>query len=420
MTLDQALEIAFRNSPDIRIALDQVEHSRGSMNEAQARFNPTFNAQVSGTEQGPTASFAISGGAPVVIVPPSTGSATLSVVLPLDISHRLAYASDIAQYGFQMQYLAMVSVSEQVILNVKNAYYGLLRACGQRDVAKAAVDAAQVRLANTQERQRAGTKPVFDVTTAQVDLDNLNQELISAQNAVYIAQAALNGALGVNVNYPTQVIGSTVAVKLSSVDIPRQTETAYARRPEVQSAQISVSLNRMNIRLHRAALLPSVNLAGGPTYGFQTTSLSPNSLSWQTTLSLSFPLWDGGVTRAQVREAKADAEGSVDVLEQTKLGVAQQVRTAALNLESSAQRTQSTEGAVTLAVEALRLANVRYGAGIATLVEVTNAESQLTQARFNYVNAQYDYAVALAQLERSTSSQPELGKLQLLAGCSEK
>ena len=209
-------------------------------------------------------------------------------------------------------------------------------------------------------------------------------------------------------------------VSTNSVDISKHTETAYARRPEIQAAQIAISENKTNIKLQRAALLPSLNLSGGSTYGFQTTSLSPNSLNWQATLAVSLPLWDGGVAHARVREAKADAENAVDALEQTKLGVAQQVRTAALNLQNAALRTQSTGEAVNLAVEALRLANVRYGAGIATQVEVTNAESQLTEARFNYVNAQYDYAVALAQLERATSSQPELGRLQLLAGGSGK
>ena len=103
------------------------------------------------------------------------------------------------------------------------------------------------------------------------------------------------------------------------------------------------------------------------------------------------------------------------MLERVKLGVAREVRVAALNLQEAALRTESTAQTVALAQEALRLANVRYEAGIAVAVEVTNAESQLTQARFNQVNAAYDYAIALAQLQRAASDQPEIVKLQLLA-----
>jgi outer membrane protein TolC len=102
-------------------------------------------------------------------------------------------------------------------------------------------------------------------------------------------------------------------------------------------------------------------------------------------------------------------------LDRSKIVVATQVRRAALDLQEAALRTQTTTHAVTLAEDALSIATERYDAGIAVLVEVTNAQSQLNQARFYYVNAQYDYAVALAQLQRATSSQPELNLLQLLA-----
>jgi outer membrane protein TolC len=123
------------------------------------------------------------------------------------------------------------------------------------------------------------------------------------------------------------------------------------------------------------------------------------------------PVMDGGVTRANVRQAQADVQTSLDSLEQTRLIVAQDVRTAALNMQDAAQRTQTTARAVELAEEALSLVKLRYGAGISVLVEVTNAETQLTQARNNAVNALYDYAAALAQLQRATSTQPELALL---------
>jgi outer membrane protein TolC len=420
LTLDQALDVAFRNSPNIRIALDQVERSRGVYREARARFNPTFNVQLTDTEQGPSASFAIGSGPPVEIVPPNVASAGLTVLLPLDISRRLSYSSDIAMYEFQAQYLSMVAASEGLILSVKSAYYDLLRSCGQLDVAQAAVSVAQTRLKNTQDKYTAGTVPLFDLTTAQVDLANLNQQLLSAKNAVYIAQTALNQVLGIDVNTPIQVVKNAIPVAGSSVDIAKNIDTAYARRPEVQAAQSAITLNKTNVKLQRAGLLPSLSINAGPTVNFVPTALSPNSISWQASITLSTPIWDGGVTKARVREAQADVDNSADTLTQTKLGVAQQVRTAALNLQDAALRSKTTADAVALATEALRLANVRYEAGIAVLVEVTNAESQLTQARFNYVNAQYDYAVALAQLQRATSSQPELNQLQLLAGPAAK
>jgi len=415
ITLNQALEIAFRNNPEIQIAIDQVEASRGVINEANARFNPVFNASATGTLQGPTSTIAFpGGGAPVTLVPGTTGAAGVNFLLPLDISRRLAYNSDIAFYQFQIQYLSMVATSQRLISSVKSAYYDLLRACGQRDVAQAAVDVARTIYTNTEAKQRAGTVALFDLTTAQVNLANVSQTLLEAQNNVYLAQTSFNRILGIDVNNPTQVIGSTEPVTICSVDIPKETDIAYARRPEVKSSQTAITLNKRNIKLQETGYLPSLALSAGVNDGFTQTGLNPNQFTWQTSINLSVPIWDGGVTRARVRQARANEQSSVDTLTQTKLTVAQDVRSAALNLVTAAKRIQTTAEALTLAREALRLANVRYEAGIAVLVEVTNAQQQLTLAGFNYINAQYDYAVALAQLQRATSTQPELDHLQML------
>ncbi len=405
ITLEQALQVAFENSPQIQAALSQVEASRGVVDEANARFRPTFTASASSTRQGPE-STAVAG---------SSTQAGLSIALPLDISRQLKLSSEMAEGQFQLQYLSMVAVSEQLIVDVKSAYYDLLRACGQQAVSQAAVDSAKTRLDNIRAKREEGTLPQFDVTSAEVELENLNQQLIADVNQVSLAQSALNGTLGVDVSNPTQIVGVDVPITLSSVDIPKSVDEAYARRPEIKSAQSAVTLSVTNVNLQKTGLRPSLALVAGPTYNFNTSAARPDNLTWAITATLSVPLWDGGATRARTRQADADVQSSLASLNQTKITVANQVRRAALNLQESALRTQTTSRAVSLAQDALSIATDRYDAGIAVLVEVTNAQSQLTQARFNLVNAQYDYALALAQLQRASSTQPELTQLQLLA-----
>jgi outer membrane protein TolC len=226
----------------------------------------------------------------------------------------------------------------------------------------------------------------------------------------------LNRTLGVAVNTPTQVLDITPPVDIAQVDVESSINAAHERRPEVRAARTAIALNQRNVKLQRTGLLPSLQVGANAFYNVETTTFMSENVNWNAVLTLSVPIWDGGVTRARVQQARADVANAVDTLDQTRLEVGLDVRTAALNLEEASRRTQTTASAVVLAEEALRLANVRYDAGIATLVEVTNAESQLTQARFNFVNAQYDYAVALAQLQRATSTQPELNQLQLLGG----
>jgi outer membrane protein TolC len=416
ITVDQALEIAFCNNPDLRIATDAVNKSKGLIEETRARFNPSFSAQIVQLEQGPPvvlAGSSLTGGQPINIIPPSQTSAKGQVFLPLDIFGQLRYSSDIAHDQFQINYLGLLRTSEQLISQVKRNYYELLRAGGQADTAQAAVDVANVRLKNTQDRYNAGTVPKFDLTTAQVDLANLNQNLIAAQSRVNIAQANLNRVMGISASASTQIVKNAIPVDMIDVDIPKEAGTATAQRPEVKIQQTSIALNKTNIALQRTGAKPTLGIAGSYNY-VSAQSFSTSNISWNAAATLNIPIWDGGVTKARVDQAYADLYSAKDTLAQTELVITQEVSVAALVLEEAAKRTKSTAESVTLAEEALRLANVRYEAGIAVLVEVTNAESQLTQARFNEVNALYDYAIALAELQRVTATQPEVAKLRLI------
>jgi OMF family outer membrane factor len=374
------------------------------LDEAKAHTRPTVTAQGSTTWQGAESTATGQGST-------YTPQVSTSLTMPLDISHQLQYGKDIATYQYQSQYLAMVSTAEQLVLSVKSAYFDLLRAVGQRNVAQAAVDNAQAQLTQTTAKFDAGTIPAFDVTSAEVNLANLQQQLLVADNQVRIAQTAFNRVLGIDVNTPIQIRGVDITVTNDAIDIPQRIQEAYARRPEVQAAQLGITQAQTSVNLQSSAKYPTISIGTGPTYNFNSNGINPG-LSWQVSINASVPLYDGGQIRAKVRQAKADVQTSQETLLQTQLTVAQDVRTAALNVQQDAERTKTTARAVTLAEEAVNLAKLRYGAGLAVLVEVTNAETQLTQARNNAVNALYDYAVASAHLQRATSTQPELAALQ--------
>lgn len=412
LTIDDALALAFQYNPELGIATAQVNKARGVVAEARGRFRPTFNAQVVQLFQGPPVSFEINGDS-IDIKPALLTSGQASVFLPLDINGKLRYASRIADDQFQIYYLGLLRVSEQLISQVKRSYYEVLRASGQAETAQAAVDVATLRLKNTQSRFDAGTVPKFDVTTAQVDLANLNQQLIASQSRVSIAQANLNRVLGIAPDSTTQVAKVNVPVTVTEVDIPASSQAARDARPEVKIQQHSISMNEENISLQRAGLRPSLGVAGAFDV-VSSQSFGSGTSSYSVGATLSIPIWDGGVTKAKVDQAHGDLQAANATLNQTQLMVNQEVSTAALTLQEAAKRSKAAADSVALAEEALRLANVRYDAGIAVLLEVTNAESQLTQARFNLVNAQYDYAIALADFQRATASQPELAKLRLI------
>ena len=405
ITLEQAIQLAFQNSPNITSVLASIEASKGSVDASSASFNPVFSLSGAATVQGPTS-------AAVESFNPTLG---LSLTLPLDISKQLRFSSDIAKMKYQQQYLSMLSVSEQLILQVKSAYYDLLRSSGQLAVQQAAVDDAKLRLENIKAKRAEGTVPQFDVTTIEVEFENLNQQLLSAQTRVQLAQSAFNLAMGVDVNYPTQVVANNIEVAAQETDIAKATDQAMAKRPDVKSAQIAIALGQKSTDLASLSDAPTASLSGSGTYLLNPSAMASDDYSWSATLRLNIPISDGGAKRANVRQAKAGVQSSIAALTGKQLAVSSEVRSAALSLQTAAIRTKTTESAVSLAKDALSIANDRYDAGIATQVEVSNAQTQLTQARYNYINALFDYAVASAQLEKATSAQPEMNNLQLLS-----
>ncbi len=357
--------MAYQDNPELRSALERIEKTRGGVDEANSRLKPTLSAQASATwqnnaaaSQGMSATSASAGQS--TLVTPQLG---VSLACPLDFSHQLKYGSEIATYQYQAQYLQMVSTAEQLVLQVKSAYFDLLRACGQHTVARAAVDDAQAQLTQTKDRFDAGTVPAFDLKSAEVNLANLQQQLFVAENQIRLSQTALNRVLGIDVNTPIQIRGVDIQVSTSTIDIPQSIELAYARRPELQMAQLGITQANTSVSLQRSTRLPIVSIGAGPTYNFNPSAVYPQ-FSWQVSVTASLPVFDGGQTRAKVRQAQADVQTSQDSLEQTQLAIAQDVRTAALNVQEATQRTQTTARAVALAEDALDLAKLRYGAGL--------------------------------------------------------
>ncbi len=416
ITLDDALNIAFKNSPDLRIAVDEIIKARGGENEARANFNPRFNAEIDYVRQGPPIAFENPSipGQRINIVPPDNTIAKGTFYLPLDISKRLAYVSNIAKYNFQIDYLKLMSVAERLIYNVKTAYYDVIRAMANQETVQASVDNAEAVFKDASAKFAAGTVAKFDVTRADTQLTNFQTELIAAKDRVLIAKTNLNKVMGIDVNTPIEIVKGDPKAPEIELDIAVLTDRAFNYRPEIRIAQAAVQLNNTNIKLQQTGNLPQLNLAGTYTYNANTSGFSSINTSWNAMAILSFPIWDGGITNAKVQQARAEQMKSVDTLAQTKLGISQEVRNAAIAVQDAQKRVESTEKAVKLAEEALRLAQVRYEAGIAIVIEVTDANTSLSLSRLSHTNALYDYYNALAALERATSCQPEINRVELI------
>ncbi|MBI2843938.1 MAG: TolC family protein [Armatimonadetes bacterium] len=414
MTMDEAIAIAVSNNPALAIAGERVEQARNQVREARSQARFKVDVSANRTYVTPVPEFTIDtpeGPRRVEVRTPEETRANATVVQPIDLTRRLSIGKQLANLQLDIREFGEAQTLQQLIADVKGAYYNVLRAQGAVDVAQAALDVAEERLRLARAQFEAGVVARFDVTQAEVDVANFQQTLIQARSNVDIAKGDLNRTLGIDVNSPVVVQEQEAAVEPVTVDIPERTEQALRARPEMQQARLAVDLTGRNVDFVSKENDPQVGLFAGADWTANTSAFNPNATTYSYGANVTWPIWNGGITKARVAQARNDLNIARQDLERATLGVQLDVRTAALNVMESSRRVETAQANVEQARESLRLANVRYQSGVSTALEVINAESALTQALTNAVNARYDYLNAVAQLQRATASQPEYERL---------
>jgi outer membrane protein TolC len=308
-------------------------------------------------------------------------------------------------------------------------------------VSREAVAAAREQLRVAEAGLRAGTSPEFDVLRASVQVSNNRQGLVTAeanyrrtvaslaelvslepttrlelvpvalppepdQVAVATARRALQAdPADPEANGPAAPPATIIAPANEPASLPQSLETALAeaftRRPEVFRAEWARRVAESRVRFERRGNLPSVGLGANFNFNPDQTGLAVEQQTYSIIANVAIPIWDAGLARARTRQARADVAAAGAQLRGARNNVAEEVRRALIDLEEARERRRAAVANTAQAREALRIAQVRYTAGLAPTVEVTDAEVALTQARTNEVNAAYDHVGSLANLNRS-------------------
>jgi outer membrane protein TolC len=243
------------------------------------------------------------------------------------------------------------------------------------------------------------------VLSAQVQLAQAQEDLIRAENAAVIAEAALNVAMGVPENAPTDIRGALGEVAFEVGDLTERQQRALSVRPDYLQAALGKQRAMNGIRSARAEFLPQLDLFSSWQQDNQTF-LSRGGNNWTVGASLNFNVFDGGANRARLAQSHARRRQAEALQSQMASAVRLQVREAFLNLKAAGDRVEVTREAAAQAEESLRIIQNRYEAGLTTITDLLRAETAHTSARKNFLNAVFDCRVGFAALELATG---ELG-----------
>jgi outer membrane protein TolC len=289
------------------------------------------------------------------------------------------------------------NVNAQVVFGVKQAYYGLLRAKRNQEVAREVVVQYQQHLTRARGFFDIGTKPKFDVTKAEVDLSNAKLNLLKAENAFRLARVSLNNALGL-ADAPDYEIMDSLAFARAGIDLNDALKKAYERRPDLQAIIVKKKALEETITLQKKGYLPYVT--GNASYGWGGDSF-PLDQGWNLGATLNIPLFSGLSTKYQVDEARANLEALKASEESLRQSIFLDVKQSWLNLQEAADRIVTADVIVRQATENLDLANGRYASGVGSPIEVTDALVAHSNARTSYISALYDYRVSQATMEKA-------------------
>jgi outer membrane protein TolC len=285
----------------------------------------------------------------------------------------------------------------QIVLEVKQAYFGLLAARRLLAVADETVRSNEQQLAQARGRNEVGFAPRLDVTRSEVQLASAELDRLAARNNVAVAEVTLRNALGLDAPLDFE-IEDVLGASERAIAEEEALERAYERRPELRALRAEQRAAEQDVAQRRRELLPS--LRAEASYGGSASEF-PLEEEWSVGAVVEVPIFDGGLTLARVSEGRAALAGLRFDEQRLRQQIALEVRTALLDVARTAEAIQVTERAVRQARENLELAEGRYQTGVGNVIELVDAQTARASADADRVRALYDHETAIAALERA-------------------
>jgi outer membrane protein len=399
LSLSECIEYSLNNQPTLKAA--QWGAQAGSWRETQAAspYYPQISASTGYSESHSL------GGAFGESVTKSYTS-TLSVDQLLYDFGKTGNAYDAAKWGARSSQREMDRTVLEIVLNVKQAYFALLQAKQLVLVEQKTVEQSESHLKQAQAFFHAGSKPRFDVTRAEVDVNTARLGLINAQNNVRIRTIALNNAMGADPGKAIDIDDSFP----KSVEVPvldKAQDESLKNRPELLKADADIEAAKARVSAEESNYLPTLSANGAYNWANGTQDMGEiNGIplqgnvqnSWNAGVILSVPLFQGGLTRGRVGEARANLMVLEMQRDATRQSILLEVNQSYADLESAKVRIDVMESSLQKARESLEIAQGRYEAGIGPYIEVTDAQLSAVHAETDYIQAQYDYQLSVARL----------------------
>lgn len=401
ISLNDAISRALDTGTAVRIASTSTREAQARAQEARSALQPqlSLGGQLA-NESINLATFGFSvPGQPNVTPPFNVIDTHVTLAMNIiDFAARRRY--DAARAGVRVTEEDQRRLENEVAAAVSSLYVSYGRSSSRIEQIRANVDLFQRLRQLALDQKNAGVGTRLDTTRADVQLARQQQSLLAATNQRDFARLALLRAIGADLGANLELTDDWTRISAPPPPLQAALEAARKQRPELTVLQQRLRLAELNVEAARAERLPTV---GAQAQGVESGNRL-RELDWSRTVAavVNVPLWTGKRIEARVAEAQAQRDQLRIQQNDIERQVEQEVRQAILSYENARSRVDLAVQSLKLAEDELELASDRFKAGVASSIEVDNAQTSLVAARDIRIDVLADEAQARFDLSRAT------------------
>lgn len=397
-TINDLFSIAIKKAEKIRIAEENLKISEEGKYKALAGLLPTLTAY------GKYTKYSESKLANTQIIQPDRSKVwgiTIEEKLSLGGREFIAYSS--AKDTFKKTEFEVNSFKEQYILRVAQDIYAYLKAKRALEIAQANVDRLNKHRDAAKIRLKVGEVTKTDLLRAEAELSGAEAELISAKNFLKVAKSVLARDVGLEGDF--EILEQKLNDPYLNLDLDHVKTVAKEERPEIKAASMAKEIARKNVNYVIGSFFPYLSLSA--TY--QKLDQDPsnqftNKESKYAVASLNFPIFEGGLRRAELSEAKAKYRQAELQYDDTVKEVFIDVESAYNNYLTFKDIIKSLEDEVAYARENFNSVSKQYQYGLANSIDVTDANTFLVTSERKLIEAQYNYQLSILRVRQATGT----------------
>jgi outer membrane protein TolC len=297
-----------------------------------------------------------------------------------------------AEYAFK-------DAHDLVVLAVGYAYFQAIEDEARIETEEAQVKTAQALYNQSADQVNAGTSADIDALRTKVELQTRQQQLIQAKNDLEIQKLTLARVIGLAPAQEFELTDKSPYQPFEGMTVDKALKRAYASRSDHQAAMSDTRAAELSRKAAVAGYFPSLSFGAD----YETAGAHPSNATqvYDVHGTLSIPIFTGGKVHGDVQQADARLEQSLERLDNLRAQIETDVRTALLNLKSSADQVNVARSNIDLADQTLSQSRDRFGAGVTDTVEVVQSQESVASAHERYISSLYNFNVAKLSLLRA-------------------